>query len=362
MEKYKKLAFGGLCVVISIILGYIFFKYIFELLLPFIVSFLFVAMARPLINKISRKTKIKKPIVSIFVISMIALVASFILGIILSITFQQITDITTKILDGLNGENDYLSSVFDFAQIVEEKLPLLGKLISDNEEIYDIVKETALDFFKSFSVKMTESVARVISLLPSIAVTTIVLLLSIFYFAKDYDEIGNKIYNSLPPRVGKIVLIFKNDVLLVVTKYIKAYIFLLLITFAQLYIGFLIVRFDNAFILALLVALVDTLPILGAATVLVPWGIIVLISGNYFLGITLLVLALITYLTRQFAEPKILSKQMNVHPLITLLAMYIGIKTAGFLGLIVAPIVAFIIKITIERLNYQKNVEKVEKL
>ena len=53
---------------------------------------------------------------------------------------------------------------------------------------------------------------------------------------------------------------------------------------------------------------------------------------------------------------------MNVHPLITLLAMYIGIKTSGFLGLIVAPIVAFIIKITIERLNYQKNVEKAEKL
>lgn len=362
MEKYKKLAFGGLCVVILIILGYIFFKYVFELILPFVISFLLVAMARPLINKISAKTRIKKPIVSIFVISMILLTAVFVLGIILSITIEQIADITTKMIAGLSGESNYLSPFFNLAEYVKDNLPFLERLFLGNEEIYSLAVETALDFVKAFSQKITSMVANIIAFLPSIAITTIVLFLSTFYFAKDYDEIGNKIYHALPPRLGKIALIFKNDVLLVVTKYIKAYLILLLITFAQLYIGFLIVRFDNAFVLALLVALVDTLPILGAATVLVPWGIIVLISGNYFLGVVLLILALVTYLTRQFAEPKILSEQMNVHPLITLLALYIGAKTAGFLGLIVAPIVAFIVKITIERLNYQKNVEKAEKL
>ena len=358
MEKYKKLGFYGLCVVVSIILGYIFFKYVFSLILPFVISFLFVAMARPLINKLSRKTKIKKPIVSIFVISMIMLFAVFASGIILSVTIQQIGDISGKILNGLNGENGYLNSAFEFFNSIEKSFPLF----IGNEELYGIAKETLLDMVKSFSQGVTNVLTDIISSLPNIAITTIVLFLSTFYFAKDYDEIGNKIYDSMPKRAGKILLIFKNDVLLVVSKYIKAYLILLLITFAQLYVGFLVVRFDNAFVLALIVSLVDTLPILGAATVLVPWGIIMLFGGNYFLGIVLLVLALVTYLTRQLAEPKILSKQMNVHPLITLLAMYIGIKTSGFLGLIVAPIVAFIIKITIERLNYQKNVEKAEKL
>ena len=150
--------------------------------------------------------------------------------------------------------------------------------------------------------------------------------------------------------------------MLVVTKYIKAYLILLLITFAQLYVGFLIVRFDNAFVLALIVALVDTLPILGAATVLVPWGIIVLLGGNYFLGIVLLALALITYLTRQFAEPKILSKQMNVHPLFALITMYAGLKLAGLGGMIIGPFLAFIIKTLYESFKNKKDIENTEKL
>jgi predicted PurR-regulated permease PerM len=70
----------------------------------------------------------------------------------------------------------------------------------------------------------------------------------------------------------------------------------------------------------------------------------------------------ITYFSRQFLEPKILSDQMNVHPLITLVFMYAGLKIAGFLGLIVAPIVAFIIKITLYRMKNEKIVEKGEDL
>lgn len=362
MEKYKKIVFWGLSVVILIVLGYLFFRYAFSLLLPFIVSFLVVAMARPLINKLSKKTKLKKPIVSIFVIVMVMLTLGLLIGVIVAITVEQIADISGKIIENLSGESNYVSLLFDIIRTLQNKLPFLNTLLGNEQEIYDLVVEMLLDFAKSMSQRLTDAIAKIIAYLPGFAVTAIVLILSTFYFAKDYDKIGNQIYNSLPTRLGKILLIFKNDVLLVVTKYLKSYTILLLITFAQLYIGFLIAGFDNAFVLSLIISLVDTLPILGAASVLVPWGIIMIISGNYLLGIILLILALVTYLTRQFAEPKILSSQMNVHPLITLLAMYIGIKVAGFLGLIVAPIVAFIIKITIERLNYEKNVEKVEKL
>lgn len=362
MDKYKKIAFGGLCVVISIFLGYIFFKYIFEILLPFIVSFLVVAMARPLINRLSSKTKIKKPIVSVFVIIMVSLTFCFIFGLVVSITVEEIGDISAKLVENLSGENNYVSFLFDLIRSLQSRFPFLGNILDNEEELYNLVLEMLLDFAKSMSQRLTDGIAKVIVFLPGFVVTTIVLILATFYFAKDYDKIGNSIYNSLPPRLGKILLIFKNDVLYVVTKYIKAYAILFVITFAQLYIGFIIARLDNSFVLSLIISLVDTLPILGAASVLVPWGIIMIICGNYKLAIILLVLALVTYLTRQFAEPKILSVQMNVHPLITLLAMYVGVKLAGFGGLIIAPIVAFIIKITIERFNYEKNVEKVEKL
>ncbi len=362
MEKYKKITYVGISVAILIALGYIFLKYALEILLPFIVAFLIVAMARPIINKIANNSKISKPIVSIFVLCMLLLLSVAILAIILTITIDQIGNITEGIISSLSSEENYVTKIFDFIEIATEKLPFINGLLGNEDALYNLVLDMMLDGAKALSLKLTQYLARIITALPSIIVTLIVLVLALFYFAKDYDKIGNLIIDKLPRRIGRIALIFKNDVLLVVSKYLKSYLILLIITFAELISGFLILGVENSFVLALIIALVDMLPILGAGTVLVPWSIIMLIMGDYKLAIGLFILAGVTYFSRQILEPKILSSQMNVHPLITLLFMYAGLKLAGFVGLFVAPVVAFIIKITLARMKNEKNVEKLGNL
>ncbi|MGM9665700.1 MAG: AI-2E family transporter, partial [Eubacteriales bacterium] len=146
------------------------------------------------------------------------------------------------------------------------------------------------------------------------------------------------------------------------SKYIKSYLILLFLTFTELFAGFLILGVENSFVLALVIALVDMLPVLGVGCVLVPWSVILLIGGNIRLGIGLLVLYLIIYLLRQFEEPRIISSQMNVHPLITLFAMYAGLKIAGLGGMIFAPLIAFIIKTVYSSIKKEKSVEKGKEL
>ncbi len=360
MEKYKKMAFWGLCVVILLVLGWIFFKYVFDIILPFLVAFLVVAMARPMINSLTKRTKIPKPIISIYVIFMIFLVSAFIIGVIGTITVIQVVNIVEDLIDSLSGETGYINDFFALIDSFEEKAPFLGSFLKEGETLSSLISEMILDSAKSLSASFTELIGDLISALPNIAITLIVIGLSIFYFAKDYDKIGNHVFDFLPKRVGKIVLIFKNDVLHVVSKYLKSYLILFIICFAEVFSGFLIVNQKNAFVLALIIAVVDFLPILGAGTVLVPWGVIMLALGNYKMAIALIILAGVTYFSRQILEPKILSVQMNIHPLLTLFAMFLGLKIAGFWGLIVAPIVAFIIKITYDRIKYQKNVEKTD--
>lgn len=362
MEKYKKITFIGISVAILVLIGYLFLKYALDIFLPFIIAFLIVAMARPIINKIANHTKISKPIVSIFVLSMLLVFSALVLGVILTITIEQVGNIAEGIIEGLSREENFVLVIFNSIDKLTERLPFLNNLLGSEESVYNLVIEMLLDGAKSLSARLTNYLAKMITALPSIVVTLIVFTLALFYFAKDYDKIGNRIIKLLPKRAGNIALIFKNDVLLVVSKYLKSYLILLLITFAELISGFLILGIDNSFVLALIIAIVDMLPILGAGTVLVPWSAIMLILGNYKLAIGLFVLAGITYFSRQFLEPKILSDQMNVHPLITLLFMYAGLKIAGFIGLIAAPVVAFIIKITLSRMKNEKNVEKVEDL
>lgn len=362
MEKYKKLAFVAISVAILVLLGYLFVKYTFGIFLPFLIAFLIVAMARPIINKICKKTSLSKPIVSIFVlvVLLVSMVAS--VALLSIITAEQIGNITQDLINNLSSEENYVSTIFDLIERLENKLPFINDILGDDEAVYNLAIDMLTNGAKSLSLKLTSFLAGAIAALPNLIVTLIVLVLSLFYFAKDYDKIGNMIIARLPRRVGNIALIFKNDVLDVVTKYIKSYVILLALTFAELISGFLILGVKNSFILALIIALADMLPILGAGTVLVPWSLVMLIMGDFRLGIGLFILAGITYFSRQFLEPKILSDQMNIHPLITLFAMYAGLKLAGFFGLIIAPIVAFIIKITLDRTKYEKNVEKPNKL
>ena len=122
-----------------------------------------------------------------------------------------------------------------------------------------------------------------------------------------------------------------------VFKLIKGYAILMLMTFLELLAGFLILRVKYALLLSLLIAVVDILPVLGTGTVLIPWGIAGLILKNTALGIGILVLYAVITVIRNFAEPKIIGKQIGINPLFTLLSMFIGIKLLGFAGVIIFP-------------------------
>lgn len=96
--------------------------------------------------------------------------------------------------------------------------------------------------------------------------------------------------------------------------------------------------------MAIFIAFVDALPILGSGTVMIPWAIICAINGNWQLGIAIVVLLIIMSVVRQVLEPKLVSKNIGVHPIFTLIAMYTGFKVIGIIGLLVGPIVLIIIK------------------
>ena len=131
--------------------------------------------------------------------------------------------------------------------------------------------------------------------------------------------------------------------------YIKVYAKILFITFVELYLAFNIYnvigfKIDYPFLLAVSIAIVDILPILGVGTVLNPWALWLLLTGNYGFAIAVFVTYVLIFIIRQFLEPKLVSKQFGIHPIITLFAMYAGFKVAGVFGLILGPIALMIIK------------------
>ena len=108
--------------------------------------------------------------------------------------------------------------------------------------------------------------------------------------------------------------------------------------------GLLVLGRKNALPLALVIAVVDALPVFGAGTILIPWGVISFLRGSTVLGIGLLVLYALCSVSRAFLEPRFLGKQIGLNPLLTLIALYAGYRLFGILGMILLPFAVILLK------------------
>ena len=100
---------------------------------------------------------------------------------------------------------------------------------------------------------------------------------------------------------------------------------------------------EYAFLLALLVAFLDFIPLLGASTLFIPWGILEMLGGNLFYGMFLIALSWSFFFIRRILEPKVMGTQTGLHPLVALMSIYAGWRMFGVLGAIVGPIGVMVI-------------------
>ena len=123
------------------------------------------------------------------------------------------------------------------------------------------------------------------------------------------------------------------------------YIIIFLLTFLELFVGLSLLGIRNSAALAITIALADILPLIGTGTILIPWGIISLLIDRAPLAVGLFTLYLIITIVRNIIEPKIIGKNIGLHPLLTLSSMYIGLKIGGIFWAVLLPILLMIIKI-----------------
>ena len=220
-------------------------------------------------------------------------------------------------------------------------------LSSMGENILNTVATKLTGVFSSFATTVAKKT-------PSFLFNFIVALVASCYIAKDYDILVRFFRELCGKNIFSKVTEIKNIITQSVWKLLKGYALLMLITYTELIIGFFVLGVKHPFILAVLVSFIDVLPVFGTGTVLIPWGITVISSGNSQ-GFGILILYILITVVRNFAEPKIIGNQIGINPLFTLLVMFAGLRIMGFWGLVIFPL-AFIV--TIKYYKRQLQLEK----
>ena len=187
-------------------------------------------------------------------------------------------------------------------------------------------------------------VPKLIGWLPGAGTGAIFTLLATFFIAKEWNKLLAKTQQFLPDKtlqnIRKVIIELERALF----GFIRAQLTLISMTTLIVLIGLLILRIEFAITIALITGFVDLLPYLGTGLVFVPWIIYALMTGNLSLALGLAILYTVVIVQRQLMEPKILSSSIGLDPLATLVAIFVGFKILGFLGLILGPIVLVIIR------------------
>ena len=143
---------------------------------------------------------------------------------------------------------------------------------------------------------------------------------------------------QLNDRARGIAVEIKNYIVGTLFVCIRSYLLIMSITFVELAIGLSLIRIPRAVLVALLIAVFDILPVLGTGGIMLPWVVIAALQGDISRAVGLLVIYLIITVIRNIIEPKIVGKQLGLHPVVTLVAMFVGASFAGIIGLFGLPI------------------------
>jgi sporulation integral membrane protein YtvI len=314
-----------LCLALLLLGGYLFVKYLLGILLPFLIgAALALGLRRPAVA-LKKGTRIPCPALRLI----LALSLFFCIGVGVWLLGARLIRELQRLVLALEAGDPAFATRW---QALLDRLP--APLKGEGGYLTQVT-QNALGALSSYLPKL---LTAIVSGVPRVVLFLVMTLLSTIYFCLDLEGIGSAVSRVLPQKYRLRLVKLKSGACQVGVKYLKSYLCLMGVTFALSLMGLLFLRVDYALLLAFLISLVDLFPILGVGTILVPWGVWCLtLGGSPFLGIGLLVLWGVCSLTRQFLEPRLLGDSLGVHPLLTLFAMYLGLRLAGVAGMLLLP-------------------------
>lgn len=307
-------------------------------LLPFALAFLFAQIMEPAIRFLMRVCHMRRSWAA-------GLSAFAFFGLLALLLGMGIFRIITEIVELANDLPTIIVQITGLfeqaAAFVQGKLDLLsGEALSTIGKLMENIFSTVLGAAKTLTTRVVSGVFS----LPKAIIFTVIMVFSTVFIMRDRDKMFQFARRQVPEKWVTGVLTIRDNLFSALFGYIRAQLLLMLVTFCELLIGFSILKVEYALLFAVIIAIVDALPIFGAGLFLIPGALFFLISQEWMLGIGLAVLYVLLIVVRQTLEPRIVGHEIGLHPLVTLVSMYAGMRMMGVFGMLAGPVLMLILK------------------
>lgn len=309
--------------------------------MPFVIGWLIAMIANPLVRFLERKLKIVRKHSSVIIV---VVVLGAVIGVLylivsrLSIEFMGLIKNLPSLYEQVRVE---INEAFMNVAHLVERLP--ADLRNTLYQIYENLGGYVSDLVQGMAYPTVTVAGNVAKRIPGAMVYSIVVILSSYFFIVERDKIFGLCRKVIPKSAGKYITFFRQDIRRLIGGYFLAQFRIMFVVAGILLIGFVVLGVPYGLLLAVLIAILDFLPVFGTGTALIPWAIVKLLSGEYAFAAGLILLYVLTQVVRQIIQPKIVGDSMGLPPLMTLVFLYIGFKVDGISGMIFAVPIGMVV-------------------
>lgn len=302
--------------------------------MPFVIAGIISMIASPVVRFFEEKIKLKRKWASAFVIIVVIALVVLVLYLVGSKLVEEGLGLLGALPEMWDSMKEDLSTVGESLEGIYEKLPQDTQQTIAN--LGNQVGEFMAGLFERIGTPTITAAGNFAKQLPSVLIGIIMCLLAAYFFVADRYQVGNWIRKHTPDSVMARYDMVRRSILKSVGGYFKAQLKIEVWMYLLLVIGLSVLRVNYVLLIALGIAFLDLLPFFGTGTVMVPWAIIKIFSGDYKMAIGLLIIWGGGQLARQIIQPKIVGDSIGVAPIPTLFLLFIGYKLGGVIGMIIA--------------------------
>ena len=320
-------------------------KYVGPVVLPFVIAFLVAWVLSGPVAFLAERVHVNRKLSAVLVVALFYALLALLLYLLGSRIIQLIRDVYVDVTHFISGT--IVPMVRNFSRWTEE---LTSELLTEGGKVRSAggapAEGTAQvgKMVANVSERVLTEVSGVAAYVPRVCVNVLLAVIATVFMELDFPDIVAFLQRQLPARWQKTASDVRDYVLGTIGKCARSYLLILIMTFLELSVGFLLLRIDSAFAVAAIIAVLDILPVLGTGTVLIPWTVIALTSGNTGMGLGVLGLYLVITVVRNIVEPHLVGRQMGLSPVVMLPCMIVGLHFFGIVGLFGLPFAVSFLK------------------
>lgn len=349
MDWRKYLIFGGIGIAV-----YTGMRYLLPAAIPFFSGWLLASLILPLAIWVERHLRIRRGIAGGILIGGLTAVSAWGIWKLTGLFVAQVRELLAR-LQLLAGQSQgYLDHCCEFL----ERITGIGAadirefLIYQAGRLQEEVQQKMGTVWFGYTVTLVKGIV-------ALAGGVMIAILFGTLLIKDLEEIRDRM--AAGQVSGKIFRIGQK-ICRAGGRYLKAQFCIMALVALVCMTGFWMLKNPYFVAAGVTVGLLDALPLIGAGTILIPWSVLWLLRGEYMMAAGYFLVFAAANLTRQFLEPRIVGKEIGLHPALMLISVYGGFFLYGFAGFILGPVTVLVLRTVWEELDLPQNEKNKEKL